>query len=254
MAHIHSIYDSDLHFKIDPVTRGFSNEGSLKTQVVQNDHNSERFTFELPRYIEGHDMLLSNSVQVHYLNVGKSNSEQTAGIYNVDDLQESPEDENVAVLSWLVSNNATKYVGSLNFVIRFACMTGETIDYAWNTTIYDKIHVTSGIYNSNEIAEEYADILEQWKAEIDETLSGFTAENTTYTLSNSEDGTKIILTGSDGSETSADVMTTVDWEDIENVPEDLITEEKLTGKGYQTEEDVQTMIDNSITIVLNTEV
>ena len=48
MAHIHSVYDNDTHFKIDPATRQISNE-SGKVVLMQNDHNSERFTFEIPR-------------------------------------------------------------------------------------------------------------------------------------------------------------------------------------------------------------
>ena len=75
MAHIHSIYDCDTHFVIDPVTREIKNE-SEKTVIVQNDHNSERFSFELPKTIEGHDMSLCNVVQVHYLNTDKNNKEK----------------------------------------------------------------------------------------------------------------------------------------------------------------------------------
>ena len=68
MSHIHSVYDGDTHFKIDPVTRQIENT-SGKVILMQNDHNSERFTFEIPRTIDGHDMSQCNAVEVHYINI-----------------------------------------------------------------------------------------------------------------------------------------------------------------------------------------
>lgn len=178
MAHTHSVYDNDTHFVISHINRGFTNEGSLKTLVVQNDHNSERFTFELPRYIEGHDMLLCNRVEVHYLNVDGQTKDTSSGIYEVEDLQESPEDENIAILSWLVSSHATKYVGSLNFCIRFACVNEETsvLEYSWSTVINSNIHVTSGINNAEVIIQEYADVLEKWRKDISANITDFLPE------------------------------------------------------------------------------
>ena len=162
MAHIHSLYDTDPHFKIDPVTRAIQNDSLEKTALIQYDHNSERFTFELPRYIDGHDMSLCNLVQAHYINIDANAEVQNPGVYNIDDLQLSPADDTVVVCSWLISQNATQLVGTLNFAIRFTCMTGDNIDYAWNTGIHSGILVSSGINNGDVIVKEYADILEQW--------------------------------------------------------------------------------------------
>ncbi len=171
MAHLHSVYDVDTHFKIDNVSRQITSEAGQKTTIMQYDHNSERFTFELPRYIEGHDMMLSTSVQVHYLNVSaadKANS--NAGVYEVVDLQLSPADEDIVICSWLISQNATQLVGSLNFILRFICSTNE-IDYIWNTAIYDKITISNGISNGDNVVEQYADVLEQWEKELFENVS-----------------------------------------------------------------------------------
>lgn len=169
MAHRHSVYDTDLHFIIDPVTRKITTE-CKKMQLMQNDHNSERFTFEIPRYIEGHDMILCNVVQIHYINTNSSNKQESnSDIYVVDDLQISPDSESVVVGSWLVSNNATMYNGTLNFVIRFACINEETeeIDYQWFTDIYSAINISKGIYNVDIVTEGNSyDILNQWKEEI----------------------------------------------------------------------------------------
>ena len=50
MAHAHIVSDSDNHFIIDPISRQISNN-SKKTILIKTDHNSEQFTFELPRYV-----------------------------------------------------------------------------------------------------------------------------------------------------------------------------------------------------------
>ena len=166
MAHIHIVDDYDRRFVIDPITRKLTNQTPEKNTLVQNDHNSERFTFELPRIIEGHDMCTCNSVQVHYINIDSVTKAQSAGVYQVDDLRVDPENDNVVVCSWLVSQNATKHKGLLSFVIRFVCTIDGSIDYAWNTAVCSDIVVSDGIYNSDVVMEEYADVLSEFEARI----------------------------------------------------------------------------------------
>ena len=171
MAHKHNIYDTDNHYTISAVTRAITNVSPIKVNIMQYDHNSERLTFELPRYIDDHDMSLCNSVQVHYLNTDGKNT--TSDVYEVDDLQISPDGENVVICSWLISQNATRYAGSLSFLVRFACVSEDgTIDYAWNTDIYKNVSVSNGIYNSDIVVEQYSDILEKWKEELFSTGGG----------------------------------------------------------------------------------
>ena len=166
MAHIHEVIDSDKCFTIDPITRLIVNDaGNKKTQLIQNDHNSERFAFQLPRYIEGHDMSLSNKVEVHYINLDQSSNERSVGVYEVTDLALSEDNESV-LLSWLISNNATKYVGVLSFAICFKCMSDNVIDYSWNTAINSSIQIAKGMYNSEIITKDYIDVLEAWKEEF----------------------------------------------------------------------------------------
>ena len=163
MAMKHSVYDTDTHFIINPVTRALTNEGSAKAMVIQHDHNSERVTFQLPRVVEGHDLSLCNVVQIHYNNIDAQTRQQNKGVYEVTDLQISPHNDNVIILSWLISHNVTKYAGSLSFLIRFSCVDDqENIEYAWNTAVCSDISISNGIYNGEAIAEEYADILERW--------------------------------------------------------------------------------------------
>lgn len=166
----HSVFDSDSRFIIDPASREIKNT-SGKTTLAQHDHNSERITFEIPRFIDSHDMSLCDSVQIHYLNVDSATKDKSPGTYDVDDLQVSAADEDKVICSWLISANATKYTGKLNFVVRFACTENGNVLYAWHTGINSDLTVSSVIYNSDEVAEEYADILAQWKAEIDAAIA-----------------------------------------------------------------------------------
>ena len=168
MAHVHSVYDNDTHFKIDAVTRTVRNVSETKAMVVQHDHNSERFTFEIPRTVDGHDMSTCNIVQVHYINTeSKDKTNTVCGVYEVDDLQICPEDDDVVICSWLISGNATRLVGNLSFIVRFVCSSeAGVIDYAWNTAVHSNVFVTAGINNGEQIVDEYADVLEAWREEL----------------------------------------------------------------------------------------
>lgn len=173
MEHIHNIIDTDVRFSIDTIHRRIKSE-SKKLTLMQGDHNSERFTFEIPRYIEGHDMTLCNKVEVHYLNTATKEKDKVAtGKYTVEDLQISPEDEAKVLFSWLISKNATKYAGVLSFRIKFRCIEDDIETYSWNTEIFIEIKINDGI-NADETFEiEYVDIIEQWKAAV---KSEFSAE------------------------------------------------------------------------------
>lgn len=166
LLHTDKIKDTDHHFEIDAITRSIKNVSGSKTTVIQHDHNSERFTFEIPRYIEGHDMMECNLVEVHYIN------ESTKGRYIVNDLTVIEDDENRLKFTWLLTNNASSNVGVLMFSVRFACLQGNEAVYVWNTAPYKGITVSTGIYNNEEIAEQNPDIIDQLLAKIDAIISG----------------------------------------------------------------------------------
>lgn len=167
MAHKHSVYDTDTHFKIDAVTRQIKNDSSGKTVLIQGDHNSERFTFEVPRLVDGHDLSLCDVVQVHYINIDSTNKNNVSkDLREVDDLQISPDSDDVVILSWLIDGKATRYAGTLHFAVKFKCTDGAVKVYEWNTMTYTGISVSSGIDNGEAIVEDYSDVLEQWRAEL----------------------------------------------------------------------------------------
>ena len=146
MAHKHSLYDTDPHFKIDPATRQIEN-ASGKIVLMQRDHNSERFTFEMPRLIDGHDMSQCNAVEVHFVNTDNSTKEKNIDSRPLTDLQLYPDDEDIVICSWQIDEDVTAYAGSLAFMLRFACMAddGVTTDYAWHTAAYDAITVQKNL-------------------------------------------------------------------------------------------------------------
>lgn len=184
MAHKHSVYDTDPHFMIDPITRAITTE-SQKIKLMQRDHRSERFTFEIPRYIDGHDMSLCNDIKIHFNNIAANKADQSKSVHKVDDMQIYTEDENVVIFSWLVERDATMYGGILNFSICFACLADDnTIEYEWHTDIYAGIIISDGIHNDEYIIENYCDILEQWKKELFGT--GETAEQHIKDVSQAE--------------------------------------------------------------------
>ena len=163
MSHIHPVLDTDNLFVIDPLTRVIKAQSS-KTTVVQYDHNSERLSFELPRMIEGHDMATCTKVEVHWFNVGTRKEEYAEGVYEVDDLSQEGEDK--VVCSWLIAGESTQYAGQLTFLLRYCCLTGDVVDYVWNTVPYEKLYVSKGGNASATVVLNYSDILEKWKASL----------------------------------------------------------------------------------------
>ena len=167
MSHSHSVTDADSFFEVDAITREVINKTPKKITLIQYDHNSEIFTFMLPRFIEGHDMMKSTKAEVHYINIAASGANTYKGVYEMSDLQIAPDDENKVICSWQISRNATQYAGILNFMVRFYCLDDEgNYVYVWNTATNSEITISSGMNNGETIIEEYPDILAQWKQEF----------------------------------------------------------------------------------------
>lgn len=185
MAHTHTVVDSDNHFIINPVTREITNN-SKKVKLMQGDHASEIFTFEIPRYVDGHDMSLCNKIAIHYINIGQTGS--NPDVHLVEDASVDDAEENL-VFSWLIYRTATKYPGTLNFLIKFSCVTDGIIEYQWNTDIFKGIMIATGIDNEETLAEEYSDILQKWKDDILAEVQQYVDES----FSNDEDIVSMML-------------------------------------------------------------
>lgn len=168
MAHNNiNIIDNDTVFMINADSGAITNVSPIK-KINQNNHNSERFTFVIPRYVEGHDMTECNVIEAHYVNISSDGEQKSEGVYLITDIQVSPDSEDTLILSWLLTRNSTKYDGALSFLIRFTCQNGGEVEYEWNTDIFEGIAIGKGMNNGEAVLAKYADVLNTWK---EETLS-----------------------------------------------------------------------------------
>lgn len=179
MPHSHSIYDTDAHFCIDPSTRSIT-ALSDKLTLIQYDHNCERYTFEIPRIIEGHDMSDCDSVEIHFDNISKDRKTTNHDFYTVVDLKVSEEDSSIVIFSWLISEAATQLVGKLRFSIHFECFNDDgTRTYGLNTAYFDKVTIDNGVSNTGNLIVEHSDFVSRMELLAEqnkETIEGF-AEN-----------------------------------------------------------------------------
>lgn len=183
MAHTHPVVDSDSRFVINSTTRAISTT-SDKLELIQGDHQSERITFEIPKIVEGHDMSLSDRIEVHYINIDRRTKATSRDIYIADDMAV---DGDKLTFSWLISGNATKYYGRLNFIILFECLDSDgNYTYKWNTEICKLLTIGEGISNTEAVAEDYSDILEKFKNEILGEAAEGTVKFTEQTLTDEE--------------------------------------------------------------------
>ena len=159
MSHSHNIYDTDKHFIIDPNTRNIT-ALSDKLTLIQYDHNCERYTFEVPRTIEGHDMSNCDSVEIHFDNISKDRKTTNHDFYTVVDLKVPEEDSTIVVFSWLISEAATQLVGKLRFSIHFECYNEDgTRTYGFNTAYFDKVIINNGVSNTENLIVEHSDFV-----------------------------------------------------------------------------------------------
>lgn len=165
VSHVHSIIDTDSNFYIDTVNKTVTTK-SDKLYLVQYDHNSERFTFQVNRYIEEHDMTNCDRIEIHFTNITRNKKEQVDDVYYVK-TEDRSHDNDTFFFSWLVSGNATQLVGSLKFSVSFICLdeNGE-IDYEWSTTTNDSVQVLTKLENAAIVREKYPDLYNQLKKDI----------------------------------------------------------------------------------------
>lgn len=154
---------------IDPIAKKISTKYE-KIRLVQKDNNSTRVTFEMPRYVRGHDMSNCSTVEVHYDNISIDRKQINSDVYIVNDIVVAPEDDQTINFSWLVSRNATQIVGNVEFSLHFGCDEDPSLEYAWHTTTYSGIVVLVGKHNTEAVVESNPDIFEGLKAELNDRI------------------------------------------------------------------------------------
>ena len=170
MAHKHDVYDMESHFEINGSSRFVKETSETKLVVVQGDHNSEVITFKMPRYIDGHDMLLCDKVIVHYINVDTKTNDSSTDIYEVTDLELCEECGDVLTFTWTIEAPATKYAGTLAFVVKFECTEGDSVSYQWNTAKYSGINVLAGLDVSEDFVDKYSSVIKKWFNDMSDEL------------------------------------------------------------------------------------
>lgn len=165
MTHNHPIRDEERHFVINAVARTVSIPEKDRPVLIQHDHNSEHITFECDRFVEGHDLMLCDKVEIHYKNIQDSRR-SVKGVYPVEDLKVSDSDNDKIKFTWIVSLNATTYNGPLWFAVTFSCTDNGDILYRWNTNICKDLFVFEGIDNGEAVEQNYADVLEMWRLDL----------------------------------------------------------------------------------------
>lgn len=179
MSHKHPVWNDDPLFVIDPDSRTITKESSNgKTQLMQYDHNSEVFRFKIPTTIEGHLITDCDIKQIHYINTGTgtsvSNRESNVGIYEIPELSGDIDGSDHVYFDWLISQNATQLIGDVKFQIKFGCTDPDrpgVVDYMWGSQVYSAVEILPGINNTEIVAVEYVDILQQWKEEIEREIA-----------------------------------------------------------------------------------
>lgn len=161
VVHNHSVSDTDGHFVIDPDTHQIVSTSSTPNVIMQNDHKSEIYTFEIPRYVEGHDMFQCNRIRLHFINIG-SGRQEYRDVAELS-LRVNPDDPTTLISSWEIRRQATQYAGNLSFLIHYECIDsdGNSV-YGWHTDTYSDVEIRATFDNGETAVFEYSNILEDW--------------------------------------------------------------------------------------------
>lgn len=225
--HGHSIKDPDTHFVIDPDSREITNFSYNRHALMQYDHQSEIFTFELPRYVENHDMTLCNRVRVHFINTDGKTGEQHADVAEMTDLSVSSVNESVVVSTWCIRREATQLAGTLSFAVHYMCVDDEgTVVYEWHTDIYPGVEVKASLENGEASVVNYSNVLEEWYQKLFETPSAA--------------GTNTLV-----DEAQVGQIAMVEEVDENNVPT------KWKAVDYPSDEHVNDLINNALGVIEN---
>ena len=193
MDHEHQLHDAGDVFEIDPSTRAITYKGTNELLLMQYDHNSEVYTFRLPKEIDGHDMTKCNKIEIHFINIG--DTDKMEGLYESTDIDVDPKDTKYATFTWLVSQGATSFSGNLTFMIRFRCTEGDVVTYSWSTDVFSGIRIGAGFKNHEAFIDQYYDILESWRRGI---VSTHEWNGTTLTITSGSGTSSADLQGPEG--------------------------------------------------------
>lgn len=194
-------FDDGKYFIINPDTRKVT--VPVKYSSVIGDNGSQIFTFSIKRYVDGYDIMDCNDVTIHYDIISEENgSKLYSDVYQCDDLRVSETDENIVLVSWKLSKNATKFNGILSFTIKYSTTYVDEEEqvketYVLQSRICEKLRIFTRVNNSQQIVEEYGDVLQQWKEDL---------ERSKPTANVSKEGKEVTITITDKNGTTSSVV------------------------------------------------
>lgn len=234
MSHEHPVIDTDVYFRIDTINRSVINASETKRTLFKGDHNSERFTFEILRDVDGHDISECDVVEIHWINQASgTGSRVVADIYTVQDMHVSEDDNELVLFSWLISGASTQYVGPLNFSVRFICTdgNGECV-YIWNTAIHVGVSIIDTINNTDRVTAPTSDIMRQWSDSMVNQLAKVesveSAEDTANLVIEENGVIKKISLNAMGSSCGGMFVVNLEWDDSDEPSCDKTLEEIVT--------------------------
>lgn len=138
----------------------------LKRLAVQYDHNIETVTFDCPRYWDDHDMS-KMGIYINYLRVDKK-----TGVCEAENVTVDANDSSIMHFDWTISRNATEVAGKLVFLVCVKSIDADGNEKNhWNSELCKDCYVSDGLEPDGEtIKELYADIIEQWRQIIVDTV------------------------------------------------------------------------------------
>ena len=244
VTHKHTVTDTDPYFSINPETRAIESTSLYNIVLMQYDHNSQRYTFELPRYIDGHDMSLCTSVVVNYDNIEINATAEAVEVeiepesprinsssYDMTDLRINPDNPEMVISSWLVSRESTQLAGNLSFSIEYKCTDSEgNVTYEFGTDNFADITVKPRKKNSEAAITPYADVLEQWRSQIfgagDSVMANIAAE-----------GEEQVAAVKMESKTQQEAVELKGVQTLESIPEDYTEVDVMAEKAVRTKSD-----------------
>ena len=150
------------YFSVNTAEKVVVKQSEWKITVAQYEQDATCLVFDMPRYIDGHDMLACNAKEVHY-----TTQNGGLGVYEIVDAALKKGSDKIITFSWYLSGIATENVGPISFVVRFAEIKNNdptNILFDWYTLSNNKdIEVIAGMNNGEPVIEPHVDILNQWR-------------------------------------------------------------------------------------------
>lgn len=147
---------SDLTITINK-DRSISVPDLLKKSIVQYDHNIENITFDCPRYWYGND-ISTMAIYVVFVTENESAAEEKPLRDVCSKVEVDPNDPNMLHFVWTVTENASKYIGALEWqVCAIATDADGNESIRWHSYTCGIMEVQKGMRAVDYIPEKYPD-------------------------------------------------------------------------------------------------